>query len=99
MRSANQLIESMTEAKAEVAMAHIRVVEIEDAIEAAVAARDFGRAAKLQEELEPLKKEHAEKKKKFEEACQDKESLVPVKGVYWTDGLFPLNTDNWHGDL
>merc|ERR1719234_3061589 len=75
MESANQLVESMTEAKAEVAMAHIRVVEIEDAIEA----RDFVRAAKLQEELEPVKLEHEERKKKFQEACQDKESLIPVK--------------------
>merc|ERR1719234_2238549 len=75
MESANQLVESMTEAKAEVAMAHIRVVEIEDA----VAARDFVRAAKLQEELEPVKLEHEERKKKFQEACQDKESLIPVK--------------------
>ena len=81
MESANQLVESMTEAKAEVAMAHIRVVEIEDAIEAAVAARDFVRAAKLQEELEPVKLEHEERKKKFQEACQDKESLIPVKGA------------------
>ena len=84
MQSANQLVESMTEAKAEVAMTHIRVAEIEDAIEAAVTARDFGKAAKLQEELEPLKVELAEKKRKFEEACQDKESLVPAKGKTFT---------------
>ena len=80
MESANQLIESMTEAKAEVAMAHIRVVEIEDAIEEAVKLRDFGRAAKLQQDLEPLKAEHEERKKRFQEACQDKESMIPTKG-------------------
>ena len=80
MESANQFIESMTEAKAEVTMAHIRVVEIEDAIEEAVAARDFTKAAKLQEELLPVQKEYEEKKKKFQEACEDKESVVTAKG-------------------
>ena len=82
MESANQFIESMTEAKAEVAMAHIRVVEIEDAIEEAVAARDFVRAAQLQEELVPVQKEHEEKKRKYQEACEDKESLVQAKRKY-----------------
>jgi len=77
IESAHKLIQSMTEAKAEVAMAHMAVVEIEDAIEAAVAARDFKKAQQLEDQLGPLKTDYEEKKKKLTEAQEDRESIVP----------------------